>query len=110
MPRTADSEPCQPPRRIHPRLTAGVCIIHLIRNSFRYASRKYWDELSRDLRPIYTAKNEDAALAALDALDDKWGARYPAMIRLWRNAWSENAAVLGLRRGDPTSDLLDQRD
>jgi hypothetical protein len=31
-----------------------TCLIHLIRNSFRFASRKYWDELSRDLKPIYT--------------------------------------------------------
>jgi transposase-like protein len=66
-----------------------TCIIHLIRNSFRYASRKCWDELSRDLRPIYSASSEKAALLALEALDDKWGTRYPAMIRSWRSAWSE---------------------
>ena len=66
-----------------------TCIIHLIRNSFRYVSRKSWDELSRDLRPIYSASSEKAALLALEALDDKWGTRYPAMIRSWRSAWSE---------------------
>jgi Transposase, Mutator family len=67
-----------------------TCLIHLIRNSFRFASRKYWDELSRDLKPIYTAVNaEAAAAAALDDLDTKWGTRYPAIIRLWRNAWEE---------------------
>ena len=66
-----------------------TCIIHLIRGSFRYASRKYWDELSRDLRPIYTAPSSAAAELALDALEAKWGARYPAMINLWRNAWAE---------------------
>jgi putative transposase len=66
-----------------------TCIIHLIRGSFRYASRKYWDELSRDLRPIYTASNAAAAETALDDLDEKWGTRYPAMINLWRNAWTE---------------------
>ena len=32
-----------------------TCIIHLIRGTFRYASRKYWDELSQDLKPIYQA-------------------------------------------------------
>ena len=36
-------------------------IIHLIRNTFRFASRKYWDEMSRDLRPVYTAPSESAA-------------------------------------------------
>lgn len=72
-----------------PEAIVQTCIIHLIRGSFRYASRKYWDELSRDLRPIYTASNAAAAELALDALDEKWGARYPAMINLWRNAWTE---------------------
>ena len=74
---------------VWPDAIVQTCIIHLIRGSFRYASRKYWDELSRDLRPIYTAPSEAAALAALDALDEKWGTRYPAMINLWRNAWTE---------------------
>jgi len=69
--------------------TVQTCIIHLIRGTFRFASRKYWDELSRDLKPIYQAVNADAAAAALDGLDEKWGQRYPAMIRLWRNAWAE---------------------
>lgn len=69
--------------------TVQTCIIHLIRGTFRYASRKYWDELSRDLRPIYTADTPQGAAVALDALETKWGSRYPAMIRLWRNAWAE---------------------
>jgi putative transposase len=38
-----------------------ACVIHLIRNTFRFASRKYWDEMSRDLRPVYTATSEQAA-------------------------------------------------
>jgi len=74
---------------VWPMATVQTCIIHLIRGTFGYASRKYWDELSKDLRPIYTAASAEAAAAALEALDDKWGKRYPAMIRLWRNAWSD---------------------
>jgi putative transposase len=74
---------------VFPLATVQTCIIHLIRGSFRYASRKYWDELSRDLKPIYRAVNAEAAATAMDQLEDKWGARYPAMIRLWRNAWTE---------------------
>jgi len=74
---------------VWPMATVQTCIIHLIRGTFRFASRKYWDELSKDLRPIYTAVNAEAAAAGLDELDQKWGQRYPAMIRLWRNAWSE---------------------
>jgi putative transposase len=74
---------------VWPRTVVQTCLIHLIRNSFRFASRKYWDELSRDLKPIYQAVNPEAAAAALDDLQTKWGARYPAIIRLWRNAWEE---------------------
>ena len=62
---------------------------HLIRGSFRYASRRYRDQLARDLKPIYTAPTVAAAEAALDTLDDEWGQRCPAIIRLWRKAWNE---------------------
>jgi transposase-like protein len=54
-----------------PRLTAGVCIIHLIRNTFRLASRRDWDALKRDVKPIYTAVNAVAARAALEELTEK---------------------------------------
>lgn len=37
------------------RTIVQTCVIHLIRNTFRYAARKYWDEMSRDLEPVYTA-------------------------------------------------------
>jgi putative transposase len=74
---------------VWPRTVVQTCIIHLIRNTFRLTSRKYWDELKRDVKPIYTAVNATAARAAFDELADKWGARYPAVIRLWDNAWSE---------------------
>ena len=43
--------------------TVQQCIIHLIRNTFRYASRKYWDQISHDMRPVYTAATEAAAKA-----------------------------------------------
>ncbi len=74
---------------VWPLATVQTCIIHLIRGSFRLASRKYWDELKRDLKPIYTAVNAQAARASFDDLAGKWGNRYPAMIRLWNNAWEE---------------------
>jgi len=69
--------------------TVQACVIHLIRNTFRYASRKDWDALSKDLRPVYTAPTEPAAAARFDELADKWGGRYPAIVKLWRSAWAE---------------------
>src|SRR3954447_4860927 len=74
---------------VWPRTVVQTCIIHLIRNTFRLTSRKYWDELKRDIKPIYTAVNATTARAAFDELADKWGSRYPAVIRLWDNAWAE---------------------
>ena len=66
-----------------------ACIIHLIRNTFRFASRKYWDQIAHDLRPVYTAASEAEALARFEEFEEKWGKPYPAISRLWRNAWSE---------------------
>jgi len=74
---------------VWPAAIVQTCIIHLIRNTFRLTSRKYWDEIKRDIRPIYTAVNAAAARTAFDDLADKWGKRYPAVIRLWDNAWAE---------------------
>jgi transposase-like protein len=66
-----------------------ACILHLIRNTFRFASRKYWDQIAHDLRPVYTAASEAEALARFEEFEEKWGTPYPAISRLWRNAWSE---------------------
>jgi putative transposase len=66
-----------------------ACILHLIRNTFRYAGRQHWDELARDLRPVYTAVNAEMAAVRFEEFADKWGARYPAIIRLWRTAWEK---------------------
>jgi transposase-like protein len=66
-----------------------TCIVHLIRNTIRYAARQYWDEMSRDLRPVYTAPSEAAAKERFVEFSGKWGKQYPAIIRLWENAWSE---------------------
>jgi putative transposase len=74
---------------VSPQTTVHTCIIHLIRNTFRLASRRDWDALKRDVRPIYTAVNATAAPAALDGVAEKWGQRYGAIIRLWENAWEE---------------------
>jgi putative transposase len=74
---------------VWPQALVQTCIIHLIRNTFRLASRRYGDELKRDIKPIYTAVNATAARTAFDELAEKWGQRYPAVIRLWDNAWAE---------------------
>jgi putative transposase len=94
---------------VWPATIVQTCVIHLIRNTFRLASRKYWDERKRDIKPIYTAVNEPAARAAFDDLAEKWGPRYPAIVRLWDNAGRVHP-VPRLRRRDPPRAVDDQRD
>jgi putative transposase len=74
---------------VWPLTTVQTCIIHLIRNTFRLASKRDWDAVKRDVKPIYTAPSPTAARAALDELNDRWGTKYAAIIRLWENAWEE---------------------
>jgi transposase-like protein len=74
---------------VWPQTIVQTCIIHLIRNTFRLSSRRDWDALKRDVKPIYTAVNAAAARGAFDELVERWGERYPAIVKLWDNAWSE---------------------
>jgi putative transposase len=74
---------------VWPAAIVQTCVIHLLRNTFRLASKRDWDALKRDVKPMYTAPDAGAAAAALDELEEKWGGRYGAVIRLWRNAWEE---------------------
>jgi putative transposase len=74
---------------VWPQAIVQTCVIHLLRGTFHLASKKDWDALKRDLRPIYTAPNPTAARAAFEDLADRWGAKYPAIVRLWDNAWTE---------------------
>jgi putative transposase len=74
---------------VWPLTTVQTCIIHLLRNTFHLASKRDWDALKRDIRPVYTAVNAAAARDAMDQVSETWGARYPAVIRLWDSAWEQ---------------------
>jgi transposase-like protein len=74
---------------VFPATIVQACVIHLIRATLRYASRKYWDQLANDLRRIYTAPTVEAAWAAFEELEEKWGKPYPAIPKMWRAAWEE---------------------
>jgi len=74
---------------VWPQTIVQTCIVHLLRNSFHYASRKDWSTIAKDLKPVYTAPSEQAALDRFAEFSQKWEKRYPAIIRLWTNAWAE---------------------
>ncbi len=75
--------------QIWPQTIVQTCVVHLLRNSFRYASKRDWAAIARDLKPIYTAPSEQAALDRFAEFSEKWEPRYPAIIRLWTGAWAE---------------------
>jgi len=72
---------------VWPDAVVQTCVVHLLRASFRYASYDQRKKVAAALRPIYTAASVEAAEAALADFDEQFGARYPAIVRLWRNAW-----------------------
>lgn len=74
---------------VWPLATVQQCIIHLIRNTFRYASKKYWGAISSDLKPVYTAASEPEARLRMEEFCEKWGTPYPAIRKLWESAWPE---------------------
>jgi putative transposase len=72
---------------IYPTTVVQTCIVHLIRHSLRYVPRREREQVARDLRPIYTAVDADAAQQALETFDEKWGTRFPVITQAWLNAW-----------------------
>ncbi|SQC85602.1 transposase, mutator type [Clostridium perfringens] len=76
-------------KAVYPNTEVQRCIIHQIRNSSRYLSYKDIKEFNADLKLVYTAVNEDAALQALSSLEEKWGDKYLLAIKSWRNNWEE---------------------
>ncbi len=74
---------------VWPRTVVQTCVVHLLRNSFRYAARQDWDKIAKLLKPVYTAAAEEAALDRFAEFADAWGKKYPAIVRLWENAWEE---------------------
>jgi putative transposase len=71
------------------RTVVQTCVVHLLRASFRYASRAHWDAIAKALRPVYTAATQAAALERFLEFAETWGVKYPAIVRLWENAWAE---------------------
>jgi putative transposase len=65
---------------VWPATIVQTCIVHLLRNSFRYASKKDWSVIAKDLTPVYTAPSEQAALDRFAEFSGKGRKR-------WSNRW-----------------------
>jgi putative transposase len=76
-------------RTTWPDATVQTCVVHLVRNSLRYASKKHGTQITRGLKQIYTAPTVEAAEARFAEFSQEWGGRYPAMIKSWETSWAE---------------------
>jgi len=97
---------------VWPAAIVQTCIVHLIRASMRYSSKKHITQVTAALRPIYQAPTLDAAAAALDELEaGEVGRRYPAIPRTWRAAWDELTPFLAypleIRRVIYTTNMIE---
>jgi putative transposase len=72
---------------IFPETVVQTCIVHLIRTSLKYVPRRQYDQVVKDLKPIYTAINAQEAEHALETFDEKWGAQLPVITQAWRQSW-----------------------
>lgn len=71
------------------RTIIQTCVVHLLRNSFWHAALQDWDKIAKALKPVCTAPDEAAATERFSEFQEAWGKKYPAVIRLWENAWAE---------------------
>lgn len=72
---------------IFPKTEVQLCIIHQVRNSLKYVASKNKKEFMKDLKKVYQAVNKDQAEMELDNLENKWGDKYPIVIKSWKNKW-----------------------
>ena len=73
---------------VFPKTDIQNCIIHQLRNSSKYVSYKDIKALMADLKKVYTAVDEEAALNALDAFAAAWDAKYSKISKSWYDNWA----------------------
>jgi Transposase, Mutator family len=72
-----------------PAAEVQLCVVHLVRSSLRFTSKKYWGPVCRELREIYTAPSVDAATARFAEFVEHWRDVSPAMVATWERAWDD---------------------
>lgn len=73
---------------VFPKTEIQNCIIHQLRNSGKYVSYKDIKALMADLKAVYAAVDEAAALDALDVFSEHWDKKYPKISQSWRDNWA----------------------
>lgn len=79
---------------MYPHSDVQLCIVHQMRNSFRYMSFKDQREFSRDLKQVYRAVTAKQAWLLLEQAEQKWGKRYPMVFKSWKANWERLMAFM----------------
>lgn len=85
-------------RAVWPLVDVQLCVVHLVRNSLRFASKKHWGQITKQLKAIYTAPSLTAAEDAFEEFAETWEAKYPAMVKSWFDTWDDFIAFLEFRK------------
>lgn len=72
---------------VFPQAQVQLCIVHLVRASLNYASWKDRKQVAAALKPIYKAATAEQGEQELQKFIEEWGAKYPAIGKLWREQW-----------------------
>ena len=72
---------------VFPEARVQLCIVHLVRASLNYVSWKERKQVARDLKAIYRAATEREAEQELTEFIARWGDRYQAIGKLWKDNW-----------------------
>jgi putative transposase len=72
---------------VYQKTRIQLCIIHMVRNSLKYVSWKDYKAVTSDLKRVYQAVTEDAALQALEAFATTWDVKYPQISKSWFAHW-----------------------
>jgi putative transposase len=72
---------------VFPETRIQLCIVHMVRASLHYVNWKERKRVAADLKAIYRAATEPQAAQELDDFIAKWGERYQAIGKLWRDNW-----------------------
>ena len=73
---------------VYPKTEIQQCIIHQIRNTTNYVSYKDLKKLMADLKMVYAAPDEAAALEELESFSEKWNSKYPKIYKSWSERWA----------------------
>lgn len=72
-----------------PRTEVQLCVVHQIRNSIKHVASKNQKAFMVDLKTVYQAETKDLAEYNLLRLEEKWGGKYPMVIKSWQNNWDK---------------------